>query len=160
MTQADQIRANLSSVRKELEEVLSHLTDETLAWAPAEGMRTVQGQLVEIIGTEAYALGKLKGQSLQAYEALEGELLECKSLEGLKRKLKDTRQVTREYLDTLSESELETPANVSEEFSNWIDLNPTPVSEVLRYIARHEAYHTGQLVSYLWAKGDNPYNWD
>ena len=29
--------------------------------------------------------------------------------------------------------------------------------EVLRNIAAHEWYHTGQLVSYLWTRGEDPY---
>ena len=34
-----------------------------------------------------------------------------------------------------------------------------PISEVLRSIATHESYHTGQLITYLWMRGDNPYEW-
>ena len=48
----EMLRAQLHSVRSDLVETYPHLNDDLLPWAPAEGMRTVQGQFVELISTE------------------------------------------------------------------------------------------------------------
>ena len=160
MTEAQLIRASLSSSRKELSEVFPRLSDEILSWAPAEGMRTIQGQLVEIIGTELSILEHLKGMPDRNSEEVDGALFACKSVHELKAKLDEVRSETLGHLDSLDDVGLNASAGVSEGFSDWLDLKPTPVSELFRYIARHEAYHTGQLVSYLWARGDNPYKWN
>jgi uncharacterized damage-inducible protein DinB len=34
-----------------------------------------------------------------------------------------------------------------------------PRAELVLNIADHEYYHVGQLTSYPWFRGDNPYHW-
>jgi len=160
MTTSELIRANLLSVRKELLEVVPHLSDDILNWAPAAGMRTIRGQFAEILGTEVSLLEALTGSSRKEYEALEAEYKAIPTVKGLIEAADEVRAKTLAYMDGLTEADFVAPASVSEGFAQWQEMNPVPVAEVLRLIARHEYYHVGQLFSYLWAKGDNPYTWD
>jgi uncharacterized damage-inducible protein DinB len=154
------IRANLSSVRKELSEVFPHLTDDLLDWAPTDAMRTIQGQLVEIMATEQNAYERLSGLPRRPYEEVEAPFWEIKSVSGLIEKLTEIRNQTLRLLDSIDDGALNAPAETSTDFADWLELHPVPVSEVFRFLARHESYHCGQLVSYLWARGNNPYDWE
>ena len=154
------IRASLKSTRAELEEVFPHLSDDMLDWAPAPGMRTIQGQLVEIIGTELSIVERLMGGSKRAYTDIEADLTEMKELLGILEKLSSVREVTLGFLASLSEEQLNSEADVSQGSKDYMELESVPTREMFRYIVRHEAYHTGQLVSYLWARGNDPYSWD
>ncbi len=159
MYTASLIRASLSSVRKELAEVFPRITDDMLGWAPTKGMRTIRGQFEEILFTEMQIIDRIKPPPRRSNEEIDRELADIKSVSGFVAKLDEVRQATLHEIDTRNEIGLIAPAEVSEGFANWLDLNPVPVAELFRYIARHEYYHTGQLVSYLWARGDDPYKW-
>ena len=154
------IRASLNSTRTELAEVFPHLSDEILEWAPAPGMRTVRGQLIEIIGTEVSIVERLMGGSRRPYKDIEAELSGIMSTSDLVEKLGDVRQTTLAFLASLNEDKLNSEAEVSDDSKKYMELTVVPVGEMIRYIVRHEAYHTGQLVSYLWARGNDPYTWD
>src|ERR1044071_8168652 len=57
MTSTQQLlKARFNVVRRDLDQVLAQLTDDMLPWAPAEGMRTIRGQLFEIVGKEVELL--------------------------------------------------------------------------------------------------------
>jgi uncharacterized damage-inducible protein DinB len=154
------IKANLSSVRKELAEVFPRLSDDLLGWAPTEGMRTIHGQFVEIMATELNAYERLRDMPRRPYEEVEAPFWEIKSVSGLIEKLNDIRSQTLQLMDSLDDDAMNAPAETSESFAEWLELKAVPASEVFRFIARHESYHAGQLVAYLWARGDNPYNWE
>ena len=77
----------------------------------------------------------------------------------VKEVLAETRQSTLQYLDSLSEKDLEVPVKFPTDWWEGLGLPELPLHEVLRNIAAHEWYHTGQLVSYLWSNGDDPYKW-
>lgn len=150
------IEAELKSVRAELAESFPHLSDSDLSWAPQKGMRTIQGIFVEIIATELALAAKLRGGSVEPYDAIEKPLWELKTIDSLTAKLSEVRQAT---LALLASHDLTEVVEFSPGMKAAFCLEEVPASEVFRYIARHEAYHTGQLFSYLWAKGDNPYEW-
>lgn len=160
MDSAALIRAQLTSVRKEFAETFPHLTDEILDYAPAEGMRTIHGQIVELLSTESTIASRIKGETRIPYPELEASFWEIKAVGGLVAKLEEVRNQTLEILNSASESELGRAVETSKEFAQWLELDQPTVGEMLRFIARHESYHCGQLVSYLWARGNNPYDWD
>ena len=154
------IRASLKSTRDELAEVFPHITDDMLDWAPAPGMRTIQGQFVEILGTEISIVEPLLNLPKRAYKDIDAELWRIKSITGLIAKLEEVRNTTLELLTSLDEEGMNAGAVVSPGYASYLGLEFVSVSEMFRLIARHEAYHTGQLVSYLWARGNDPYSWD
>jgi uncharacterized damage-inducible protein DinB len=81
------------------------------------------------------------------------------SLDNLKRVLISVRQETLDYLDTLSEAELEENVSYLGAWFGSFWLPELPRAELFLNIADHEHYHIGQLTSYLWFRGDDPYKW-
>lgn len=154
------IKALLDSTRTELAEVFPHLTDADFDWAPAPGMRTIQGQFVEIIGTEIALQQVAKNHPRRSSAEVDAELFELKTVGAMIEKLTQVRRETLEFLANASENQLAAPVTISQGFKQYLELEEIPASELIRHIGRHEAYHTGQLMSYLWAKGNNPYDWD
>ena len=149
------ILARLAAVRIDLDEVTSRLSQADVDWAPREGMRTIGGQLVEIIDTEMQFLVKLKtGKGFTAAEGLAG-IGDASSLEVLLASLNSTRAETILYIESLSDQELATEVP----WYAWSGLPTATRLEALQSILLHESYHTGQLVSYLWSRGDDPYKW-
>ena len=153
------LKARLDFVRRELDGVLDHVQDDFLGWAPLEGMRTVGGQIVEIGGTEIQTLARLKGLDDVSWEEAQVRMGDASSLAHLRRRLAEVRAETLELLDSLSEDDLAAPTGKFKGWHESIGLAEVPVAEIFRGTAQHEYYHIGQLVSYLWARGDNPYKW-
>lgn len=153
------IKAQLAAVRRDLDEILPRLKDEMMGWAPAEGMRTIGGQLVEIAATEMQLLAILKREPEISWERAQEIIGDPNSLTNLTAHLRETRIKTIAYIDSLFEEQLEQPAGVHSGWGVALGIENIPRSEVLRGIAQHEAYHVGQLTSYLWAHGDDPYEW-
>lgn len=154
------LRAQLDSVRSDLVETYPHLTDELLPWAPAEGMRTVQGQFVEMISTERAITDRLRGVASGNPDEEDAPLWAAKTVADLIALLDQTRALTHQLLDQTAEEELEAKVQVSQGFAGYLQLETVTAAALFSFIARHESYHAGQLVSYLWARGDNPYDWD
>ncbi len=152
------VLARLEKVREGLDEAIGRLRDDFLDWAPTEGMRTVRDQLLEIAGTEIQLLAKLRGEPDISWEETDART-DASSLAGLKKGLETARNDTLSFIDSASDEQLESPAGIPAGWHESLGLTDAPVGEVLRGLAQHEAYHTGQLVSYLWARGDNPYKW-
>ena len=153
------IKARLDLVREDLDEVTARLSDDMLPWAPAAGMRTIKGQLEEIAGTEVQTVTWMREGVQIPYEQAMAFGESTESLEGLKGVLRTVRAGTLAFLDSLSEKELAAPAPFPERWFESLRLPSVPPSEAFRSIAQHEWYHVGQLVSYLWARGDDPYKW-
>ena len=158
MTQSEIITGRLAYARRWLDDVLPRLSQDMLEWAPAKGMRTISGQLVEIICVEAQLVPVLKtGKALTdaEIEAITGDPT---SLDGLKKVLTDLRGHTLAHLGTLSEAELMEEVTLPQWYGAYWP-KPSPRGEHFRNVAEHEFYHAGQLISYMWARGDNPYEW-
>lgn len=155
----DRLKARLALVRQDLEEVIERLSDADLDWAPTQGMRTIGGQLVEIIGTEIMLLKWMRDAEKMSFKEAEAVAREAKSLAELHEILDSTRADTLEFIDSLSDEQLDAYAPFPSGWFESLGRGAVPRSEALRSIAQHEWYHVGQLVSYLWSRGDNPYEW-
>lgn len=150
--------ARFGTVRKSLDEVMSRLTDDLLEWSPATGMRTVGGQLFEIVGKEVELLEFAKAKGRDEWNEIdsfgEGE----KTVAGWRAIVDTVRGDTLAYLGSLSDADLgELVAFPVEGWWEGLYLTAVPMHEIFRNIATHEWYHTGQLVTYLWRRGDDPY---
>ncbi len=149
------ILSRLAATRLDLDEVTSRLTQADVNWAPATGMRTIGGQLVEIIDTEMQFIVKLKtGLSFTAEQG-RARIGDTSSLSVLLASLVSTRAETVAYIESLSATELQEEVP----WYAWSGLTTASRADALASILLHESYHTGQLVSYLWSRGDDPYKW-
>lgn len=151
------LTGRLALVRKDLEEVLTNVTADDLDWAPKSGMRTIGGQIAEIVATEGQFNEVFTGKPFD----FGGRYEEVKAISDLSEILEVLAATRRLTLNRLSEA--------AEEFlSESIPIDPTwfesgglaslPRIEILQALPMHEWYHTGQLVSYMWIKGFNPYD--
>lgn len=153
------LKARLTLVRRDLEPIVERLTPDLMIWAPAAGMRTISGQLVEIAATEMQLIARLKdGRQISDEEAQE-IIGDCASLGNLRRTLIDVRQQTLDYLDLLTQPDLAEEIAFDGGWFASLMLPTVPRAEIFLNIADHEWYHVGQLTSYLWAHGDDPYEW-
>ena len=155
----DRLKARLQLVRNDLEEVMGRLHEGDLPFAPSEGMRTIGGQLAEIAGTERQLLAWLRDGEIIPFEKANAFYERAGSLAGMRDALNEVRSETLSYLDSLSEEELETPTSMPKGWYESLGADAVPPSEVFRSLAQHEWYHVGQLVSYQWFRGDDPYKW-
>jgi uncharacterized damage-inducible protein DinB len=158
VTQREIIAGRLDYVREWLDDVLPRLTPEMLSWAPETGMRTVSGQLVEIIAVEAQLVPIMRDGKELSEDEIAAIVEDPSSLDGLKKVLTEVRGSTLAYLETLSEAELAEGVTLPQWYGAYWP-KPCPRGEHFRNVAEHEFYHVGQLISYLWASGDNPYDW-
>jgi uncharacterized damage-inducible protein DinB len=153
----DLLKARFLVTKRYLDRVLNRLTDQDLSWTPGEGMRSVAGQLLEISNKEKECLGWLQenvyDDSLDVFDPESTTLVEINTLR------KSLRADTFLYIDSLSEAELSEPMIPPESWWEALDLEQCPKSEVLRNISAHEWYHTGQLVIYLWLRGEDLEKW-
>ena len=137
---------------------MNRLTDADLPWAPGEGMRTIAGQLIEIANKEREVLiwlrkGVWPDGDPDSFDP------DTATLEEIKAVFKSLRTDTYSYIDSLSEAELGKPHQSPKGWWEALLLEQCPRSEILRNIAVHEWYHTGQLITYLWLRGDDPDKW-
>ncbi|WP_158409295.1 DinB family protein [Fimbriimonas ginsengisoli] len=154
----DHLKARFAFTRQDLEQVLGRLKDSDLPWAPREGMPTIADLLLEIANKEKETLvwvqkGVWPDEDPDAFDTQSATLHKIRSTFGL------LRTATYAYIDSLSEAELEESVHSPERWWEAMRQTECPLSEVLRNIAVHEWYHTAQLVTYLWLRGDDPKHW-
>ena len=146
-------------MRNEFSQIFPHLNDHMLEWAPSAGMRSIHGQFVEILGTEAEIIDILEGLPTKEIKDLNAAYWAIKSVAELMEQAHELRAKTLEILEKYDESQLNAPVKISKGYAAYLGLDSVPAAELFRFIVRHESYHAGQLFSYLWARGDNPYQW-
>jgi uncharacterized damage-inducible protein DinB len=152
------LKARFDMTRKYLDRVLVRFTENDLSWRPAEGMRTVRGQLLEIADKERESIkwiqtGVWPDEDPPTFNE------ETATMAEITAAMKELRVNTFAYIDSLSEADLERLIHSEEGWLEALNLTDCPIHEVLRNIGAHEWYHTAQLITYLWLRGDVPDSW-
>jgi len=148
----------LAETRKELNDVVNHLEPSLMTWAPREGMRTIAGQLIEIAGSELQVVEWLQNACMVSDEEVLARIETTEDLDRLKEFLAEVRAQSLAYLEGLSDAELAEAVPIPR-WHESLGLPTVPRGEIFIGVCQHESYHMGQLVSYLWARGDDPYEW-
>ena len=151
--------ARMANTREDLEEVLDRIDDRIMDWAPVAGMRTISGQMVEIAATEIQVRGRLKKSVWISDDEIRASIGDLGSIGTMRAFLRAVRSETVAQIEEYSDEELEGDAGFRLGAGGYV-VDWFPRSEVFRKLIEHEAYHVGQLVSYVWAYGDDPYRWD
>ena len=141
------LKARFASVRQDLEETLGWFTDADLSWRPANGMKTVAEQILEIADKDREAViwmktGVWPDDEPPSFDPETINLAQARTV------LAGIRETTLAYIDSMTEAELEIPVLCPDGWWEALRLTECPRSEVLRNIAAHEWYHTGQLFIY------------
>lgn len=143
----DYLKARLLYVRQDFDEVLDKLADGDLPWRPTDDLPSVAGLLIEIANKEKELIGWLQrgewpDDDPDAFE-------ETATLAEMRLVLATLRQQTLRYIDSFDEAGLEELVPCPEKWWEALRLEACPRSEILRNLASHEWYHTGQLIVYL-----------
>jgi uncharacterized damage-inducible protein DinB len=152
----DYLKARLLSVRQDFDAVLEKLTDADLSWRPADYMPSIAGLLIEIANKEKELIvwlqsGVWPDDDSDAFD-------ERATLAEMRLVLATLRKETLRYIDSFDEAGLEEQVPCPEQWWEALRLDACPRSEILRNLAAHEWYHTGQLIVYQSLRGLNPDN--
>ncbi|RYX84467.1 DinB family protein [bacterium] len=153
------LKARFNMVRQDLDPIVVRLKPELLNWAPASGMRTLGGQIVEIVATEIQLIERLHTNRELSDAEAQVMIGDTNDLDILRAALVSVRGQTLEYLDSLTPQQLAEEIQFEGGWFGSLMLPTVPRAEVFLNIADHEWYHVGQLTSYLWALGEDPYEW-
>ena len=151
---SERLLHNLQDVRRELTETVSPIPDDELGWAPAEDMKSYRALLQEIGCME-----RICTRWLATGDFLEWDMpghVPANSTQSALQDLSTIRAETKAYLETVDESTLQTAVPVPAEWQQYWG-NEIEPEEVIRWIAQHEYYHLGQIITYRWSQGHNPY---
>ena len=151
---SERLQKSLAEVRKELIETVKDIRDDELDWAPREGMKNYRALLQEI-GT----MEKLCESWLKTGEILPWDMAIYVTGDSLQEAVNDLemiRSLTIAYLKSASEEKLQTPVAVPEDWQQYWGKEIEP-EEAFRWVVMHEYYHLGQIISYRWIQGYDPY---
>ena len=100
------LKARLAIVRRDLDQIVGRITPEMLGWAPGDGMRTLSGQIVEIVGTEMQLIAEINDDRIISDPEAREIIGDCNDLDVLRAALLEVRSKALAYLDSLSDAEL------------------------------------------------------
>ena len=151
ITTHDYLKARLRYVRQDFDEVLDSLTDADLALRPIDGMPSVSGLLVEMANKEKELIawlrtGEWPEEDPDAFAA-------SATLSDIRSVFAALREDTLSYIDSFDEAGLEELISCPDRWWEALRLDACPRSEILRNVAAHEWYHTGQLIAFMRAGG-------
>jgi uncharacterized damage-inducible protein DinB len=149
----DYLKARLLYVRQDFDNVLEKVTDADLPLRPIDDMPSVAGLLVEMANKEKELIawlqrGEWPDDDPDAFE-------ETATLAEMRSVFANLREETLRYIDSFDEAGLEDLVPCPEKWWEALRLEACPRSEILRNLAAHEWYHTGQLSVYLHARSES-----
>jgi uncharacterized damage-inducible protein DinB len=153
---AERLLRELAETRAELSAEIAKVKPDDLGWAPKEGMKTYGAILQEIGTMEKLCIRWVTETQLLDWTAEDKALAAAPDPASLMKLLDEIRTETVQYLQSVSEDTLEMPIDVHPDWHQYMGPRLEP-EEFVRWISRHEYYHLGQIVSYLWIQGNDPY---
>ncbi|MBC8063214.1 MAG: DinB family protein [Chlorobia bacterium] len=155
---AERLLIDLAEIREELVKEAGQIPPEQLDWAPAGGMKSYRDLLIEIGATELENMAALRTGKATWNEQIDRFGGRGPDVESVLNDLAKARQVTIDYLEGVSEAELQAPCPLPPEWQeNYGGLTAIEPEELIRFTARHEYYHLGQIITMRWIQGHNPY---
>lgn len=155
----DRLLQELNVIRTELAGEIRRIKPEELDWSPRPDleMKSFRALLQEIGAMERICMGWLIRREMLDWKECEAAVGSDESdprqlLEGLGR----IREATVGYLNACTEEALQAPVAAPKEWEVYWGAAIEP-EEAVRWVARHEYYHLGQIITYRWILGDNPY---
>ena len=138
-------------MRQDFDEVFEGLTDADSTLRPVDGMPSVAGLLVEMANKEKELIAWLRSGEWPDDEP--DAFDETATLAEMRSVFETLREETLRYIDSFDEAGLEEMVPCPEKWWEALRLDACPRSEILRNLAAHEWYHTGQLIVYMHARG-------
>ena len=151
----DRLIYDFGEIRTELTAEVAKLKPEEFNWAPRPDMKSFKALLQEIGSMEKLSINWVAKQEMLDWEtavAWSGD-----TAEAIMNDLEAVRAETLAYLEGCTEEKLQTPIPVPDAWRQYIPFEAIEPEELVRWPARHEYYHLGQIITYRWTLGDNPY---
>lgn len=145
----------LEDIRQELAAEVRQLKPEELDWHPRPDMKSPKGLLQEIGTMEKVCMAIAAGDP-----ELEWEKAVSWSGEDAGAILSDLERIRAEtttFLRSAADGQLTKPVSLPESWQQYFKGATVEPEELVRWVARHEYYHLGQLITYRWLLGHNPY---
>jgi hypothetical protein len=150
----DRLVWDLTSIRNELKSVVAPI--DNLEYVPREGMKNYRAILVEIGAMEAESSTYLRTLRIpdwaEAESAVHGQ-----TASEVMASLDEIRQTTLSYLRDVDDARFLQTLPIPVEWESHFGTREVEPEEFLRWIVRHEYYHLGQIISYRWIEGNDPY---
>ncbi len=154
-TLSQRLLRELQEVREELVSVASRLKPEEFDWHPRPDMKSPKELLQEIGTMEKICMTVVaRGPKLDWDRAVSWSGNDVKAF------LKDLEAIRAEtvrHLQSARDEELHKPVPLPENWHQYFGGPTVEPEEIVRWVARHEYYHLGQLITYRWLLGYNPY---
>lgn len=147
----DYLEARLGYVRQDFDEVFAELTDDDLGFRPSGEMASVSDVLMEMANKEKELIAWLRAGEWPEDDPDAFE--ESATLTEIRSVFDSLREDTLRYIDSFDEDALEELVPCPERWWEALRLDACPRSEILRNVAAHEWYHTGQLIAFMRAGG-------
>ena len=154
----DRLLYELNEIRTELTQEVQRFAPEEIDWVPCPGMKSCRALLLEIGTMEKECVHWLSHQEELDWKEIEAAIAWAGSEPASALKsLDQVRAGTLAYLQNCTEEKLQTPIPLPHSWYQYFDSETIEPEELLRWVARHEYYHLGQIIIYRWQLGDNPY---
>lgn len=147
---------DLTKVRKELIEVVSAIPTADLDYVPADGMKSYRELIGEIGAMEHESLVLVSTGIAPDWAECEAQL-RGQTTEELLADLAAIRMTLLTWIEEAPESGLQSLIPLPEEWHPYYDGPDIVAEELIRWVTRHEYYHLGQIITYRWIQGINPY---
>lgn len=151
----DRLLYDLNEVRKELSEEVAKLKPEEFNYAPKEDMKSCKALLQEIGTMEKICITWVTKQQMLEWDTAASWTGD--DANAIIADLSAIRGETLAYLAASTEGSLQAGAPVPDVWKQYMPFEAIEPEEMIRWVTRHEYYHLGQLISYRWILGDNPY---
>lgn len=150
----DRLLSNLKEIREQLDSLVAAIPAAEFEFAPKPDMKSIRAILLEIGTMEkvcvAWAHHKELADWQATWDALDwGDGGGDAAVAVLTR----VRAETIAYLEGCTEATLETPISLDPSWHGYFGSPTVEPEELIRWVARHEYYHLGQLVIYRWMEG-------
>jgi uncharacterized damage-inducible protein DinB len=153
---AERLSFELRQVRNELLHELSQIDESDLDYAPAPSMKTYRDLIHEIAWIAAESTIVITESRIPTeQEAM--DKINKSSLSALKEGLHIWHEKLLGHLSTATDESLKKTHRFESGWAKFFGTTDVELEELIRWIARHEYYHLGQIITYGWIQGRNPY---
>jgi hypothetical protein len=144
----------LDQVRRELRTEAKYIDD--IDWAPTPDMKSYRALLLEVGAMQAETFVMLSERRIPEWSESES-LVAGDTVSDKLSSLDTTLEKIKMVLMATKDDALEATVTVPHEWVASFGAREVEIEEFVRWVARHEYYHLGQIVSYNWIRGINPY---
>lgn len=153
---ADRLVLELRLVRRETLEELRSLNDDQLSFAPAGGMKPYGVLLQEIATMQAETAIILSENRVPEYDDLK-QICTRNSIRDYVDLLNSDLERIIRFVQAADGATLSEPLPLDISWASYFGAAQIEPEELVRWVARHEYYHLGQIVTYRWIQGHNLY---